>query len=210
MEGVNNLTSLTSGLIEIHKQFINSLPNDYIAVFINLMFLIVIVFLYSIFVWKLYRFIATKNFLGGFFDQYTEGKGAASTKFLYFIEYIILSPFLIFFWFSAFALFLIFLTENFSVPAILTVSTVVIAAVRMTAYYNEDLSRDLAKMLPFTLLAIAMITPNFFDMERVISQISQIPIFFNSFIAYLGFIFLLELTLRFFGFIFSLFGLDEE
>lgn len=109
-----------------------------------------------------------------------------------------------------FTLFLVLLTENISVPALLTISTVIIAAIRMTSYYNENLSQDLAKMLPFTLLAIAMTNVNFFDIERVLSQLSQIPIFLDSVLAYLGFIFLLEVILRFFGFLFSLFGLEDE
>jgi hypothetical protein len=65
-------------------------------------------------------------------------------------------------------------------------------------------------MLPFTLLVIAMTNGNFFNIERVLSQLSQIPIFLDSFLMYLVFIFLLEIVLRFLGFLFSLFGLEEE
>ncbi|MBA7674685.1 hypothetical protein ES703_82906 [subsurface metagenome] len=88
-----------------------------------------------------------------------------------------------------------------------------IAAIRMTSYYKGGLSQEIAKILPFTLLAISVLNPNFFleaqYLERVISQLSQIPSFFSQIIYYLLFIIILEVILRLFDFIFSLFKLEE-
>ena len=79
----------------------------------------------------------------------------------------------------------------------------------MTAYYKKDLSKEIAKLLPFTLLAFFILDIVSFKFERVITHITQIPSFISSILIYLGFIILLEIVLRFFVFIFSLFGLEE-
>jgi len=119
-------------------------------------------------------------------------------------------PFLIFFWFAIFTTFLIFLTENLEIQNLLIISATIIAAIRMTAYYNENLSKDLAKLLPFTLLAVSVLSPDFFNIERILSHFSRIPEFFNQIIVYLLFIIFLEILLRFFEFVFSLFDLTEK
>ena len=80
----------------------------------------------------------------------------------------------------------------------------------MTSYYSYDLSKDLAKLLPFTLLAISMINPNFFDTQRIFTQLNEIPLFLDNLLFYLIFIIGLEILLRFFDFIISLFTSEEE
>jgi len=50
-----------------------------------------------------------------------------------------------------------------------------IAAVRITSQVSENLSRDLAKIVPFTLLALFLIEPNFFDFSLLIGRFNQIP-----------------------------------
>jgi len=119
-------------------------------------------------------------------------------------------PFLIFFWFAIFTTFLIFLTENLEIQNLLIISATIIAAIRMTSYYNENLSKDLAKLLPFTLLAVSVLSPDFFNIERILSHFSRIPEFLNQIIIYLLFIVILEIVLRFFEFVFSLFDLGEK
>ena len=119
-------------------------------------------------------------------------------------------PFLIFFWFSIFTLFLIFLTENLEISSLLLISAVIISTIRMTSYYKEDLAKDLAKLIPFTLLAVSILNPKFFSIERIFNQFAELPNFFNEIFIYLIFIIILEMILRFFDFIFSLFELEKE
>ena len=88
-------------------------------------------------------------------------------------------------------------------------AAIIVAVVRLSCYYKEDLAKDLAKLLPFTLLAIALLNQNFFDLEKILNNISALPSFFNKIIIYLALIIALEIILRFFDFIFSLFGLEE-
>ena len=199
-------------IIEVYNGFINQLP-EFAKLSINLFLLILVVVVYSVFIWKLYRFIATKNIFGLNLNKYNRSEHPFIAKtlagILYFIEYILILPFLIFIWFAVFTIFLILLTQNLTVDQILLVSAMIIGAIRVSCYYSEDLAKDLAKLLPFTLLAITILNPNFFDFARIISHISQIPEFFSSIIIYMSFIVILEVILRLFDFIFSLFGLED-
>ena len=214
MAGV--ITDISTAVLEGYNSFIASLPT-WAQSSINLFLLVLIIVFYSYFVWKLYRFIATKNLLGLNLNKYNKSEHPLFTKLiagtLYLIEYIIILPFLVFFWFVVFTMFLIVLSKTTTISQILIISATVIAAVRMTSYINEDLSKEVAKFLPFTLLAVSILNPNFFSeaqyLERIINLFSQIPELFGQIIYYLIFIIALEIILRFFDFIFSLFGLEE-
>ena len=112
-----------------------------------------------------------------------------------------------------FTIFLVMLTQNLEISTILIISATIIGAIRVTSYiprYGEDLAKEIAKLLPFTLLALSMINPGFFSVERVITHFQLIPSAFSQILVYLAFIIILEIILRFFDFIFSLFGLEEE
>ncbi|MCK5043683.1 hypothetical protein KAR52_01610 [Candidatus Pacearchaeota archaeon] len=211
-EVVNNVGK---GILEIYDSFLSMLPPR-AQIFINLFLLIFLVVIYSIFVWKFYRFISKKNILGLNLNKYNKSQHPLITKLfaglLYFLEYIIILPFLLFFWFSIFTIFLILLTTDLDIQTLLIISATVIAAIRITSYipkYGEKLSRELAKLLPFTLLAISLLNPGFFDISRIFAHFSLLPGFFEEIIYYLIFIIIFEIILRFFDFIFSLFELEE-
>lgn len=208
---MTEVTGIGRSVLEFYNLFLNSIPSFW-QTFFQLFILVLLVTIYSIFIWKFYRYIASKNFLGLDLKQYSKSQSQFLEKILagglYFIEYIVVLPFLIFFWFFVFTLFLIFLTESLNLEQILIVSAIVIASIRMTSYYKEDLSKDLAKMLPFTLLAIALINPDFFDFTRIINSLNQIPEFLTLVFYYLIFIIILEIILRFFDLILSIFGLQ--
>jgi len=204
--------NVTSSIVEGYNLFITSLPT-WAQNFVNLFFLILLVFLYSFFVWKFYRFVAKKNIFGLDLNQYNKTEHPFFTKVFaggfYFLEYIIILPFMIFFWFAIFTLFLILLTDSLEVGTLLTVAAVIVATIRLSCYYKEDLAKDLAKLLPFTLLAVSLLNQSSFNFERILSHFAAIPSYFNKILIYLLFIVLLEVVLRFFDFIFSLFRLEE-
>ena len=208
-EAVGNITTELTGF---YQDFIASLP-PFAGNFFNFLILVLLVVVYCIFIWKFYKFIAKKNILGLNLNKYNKSEHPFLTKLfagsLYFIEYIIILPFLIFFGFVVFSFFLMFLTE-LEIQTLLLVSATIVAAIRMTAYYKEGLSKDVAKLLPFTLLAVSILNPNFFNIERIFTHFSEIPNFFGNIAYYLIFIIIIEIILRFFDFIFSLFGLEEE
>ncbi len=202
--------------LDVYNSFTATLPS-WGQDFITLFFLAVLIAFYAWFIWKFYRFIATKNILDLNLNKYNTSEHPFFTKLLagvfYLLEYIIILPFLIFFWFGVFTLFLILLTENIELSNLLIISASAIAAIRLTSYipkYGEKLAKEIAKLLPFTLLAVSVLNPNFFSVERVLTHLNSLPGFFNQIVVYLGFIILLEIVLRFFDFIFSLFGLEDE
>jgi hypothetical protein len=209
---VGVVENFTTAIIGAYDTFIFSLP-PWAQTFVNLFLLTILIFLYAIFIWKFYRLIATKNIFGLNLNKYNNTNNPLLTKLLaggfYFLEYIIILPFMIFFWFAIFTFFLILLTESLEIGAILTVAAIIVAVVRLCCYYKEDLAKDLAKLLPFTLLAIALLNQSFFNFERIVSNITELPSFFNKILIYLVFIIIIEVILRFFDFIFSLFGLKD-
>lgn len=196
-------------VVEVYLKLMSLLPwwgQD----FVKLFFMICVVFAFSFFIWKFYTSLAKKNIFGLNLNQYTGERDAFFVRilrgFFYVLEYIILLPFVIFFWFSILAILLVLITD---VPLsdILVISAVVVVVTRMAAYAKKgELAKELGKLIPFMLLTAAILEPNFFDVQRVISQFAIFPEFFNKAIAYLIFIVILEIILRLFDFIFSLFG----
>lgn len=208
-EGVN----VSSQIIAVYDRLFSDLP-VWVHNFINILLLVVLVTIFCIFIWNIYTIISRKNIFNLNLNQYNKVSHPALENFLgilfYFIEYIIIFPFFVFFWFLVFTFFLILLTKGLEVQTILMVSAIIIIAIRATAYYKEPLSRELAKLLPFTLLAVAMTEKGFFNFEEIIGRLTQLPLFFGSILQYLLIIVILEIVLRTFDFIFSLFDLEDE
>jgi len=207
-----SITDFTSELIAAYKGFL-SLLHPFFQSFFNFFFLAVLIFIYATLVWKLHNFISKKNILNLDLSKYNTSEHPTLAKIiagaLYFLEYIIILPFLIFFWFSVFGISLTIFTD-LPIGTILVVSTVTVAAIRITSYSNENVAKELAKLLPLNLLAISLLVPGFFEFERILNNINQIPSFLSQIFYYLGFIMALEVILRLFYFIFSMFGSESE
>lgn len=174
-----------------------------------LAFFTAVIVIYSVFVFYFYRFLAKKNLIELNLNQYNQYNNPAIVKFFafifYIIEYIILLPVITFFWFSVLAILILLLSKGIGTATILLISAALVASVRVTSYVSEDLSKDLAKMLPFTLLAIAITTAGFFDINALLSRISEIPSLFSNIPYYLLFIVSVELIMRIADFIQSIF-----
>ena len=69
-------------------------------------------------------------------------------------------------------------------------------AVRVTSYYTEDLSRDLAKMLPFALLGIFLIDLLYFDIETTLGLLDKVGDHWEKIFYYWLFIVAMEFVLR--------------
>jgi hypothetical protein len=206
------MIGVIESVIEVYESIISTIP-PVLAKFLNLFLLVILIVAYAVFIWKFYRFIARKNIIGLNLNRFNHSSHPLFEKivagFFYLLEYIVILPFLIFFWFAVFTFFLLFLNESLPLSSLLLVSATVIAAIRMASYYNEDLSKDIAKLFPFTLLAVSVLTPGFFQVDRIIDSLNQIGTFLGDIITYLAFIIILEIILRFFDFILALMGLDD-
>ena len=87
-------------------------------------------------------------------------------------------------------------TVFLSVAMVLLISVAIVAAVRVTAYYNEDLSKDLAKMLPFALLGVFLLDTSFFSFSEALTEIKQLFLLWENMIYYFIFVIGLEFVLR--------------
>ena len=150
--------------------------------------------IYSIFVFKFYRFIARRDI----FRLSKGGETSALKRLGYALEYIFLFPIIAFFWFLVISFLLSMLSQVpiLKIPNIFMASMAILATIRVSAYYNEDLSRDIAKLIPFALLAILLLDISDLSITVIIQVLQQIPLVASTVIYYFIFIVLLEFILR--------------
>ena len=169
---------------------------------ITVLFFILVIFIYSILVWKFYRAVAHKDVIALNLQQYNSLEYPTLKKmwaaFLYFLEYLVIAPFLIFFWFAVFALVILIFSDGLSVHQTLLLSAAIVGSIRLCAYYSQDLAREVAKLLPLTILGIMILTPGFLSIERAVNSLGQVPEFILTVGYYLAVIITLEIVLRFF------------
>ena len=125
--------------------------------------------IYAIFIFHFYRFLASRDMFKFDLSRYQESRFPALRGFLhivmYIVKYIVVFPVFAFFWFAVLTIILIFLSQDRTFSEVLPVALATVSAIRLAAYYNEDLSRDLAKILPFAVLGIFIIDASFFTVE---------------------------------------------
>ncbi|MFT4304135.1 MAG: hypothetical protein ACMXYG_06215 [Candidatus Woesearchaeota archaeon] len=165
-----------------------------------LIIFIVGVVMYAVFIFHFYRFLGKKDIIKLDLEQYNNSSFAWIRKlvrmFFYIIKYIIMVPVFIFFWFGVLTLLLSFLSKHSDVSQILLVAMAMISAIRITSYYNEALSTDLAKMLPFALLGVYIVDVTFFQTGASLEILMQVPDQWSMLIYYFGFVVSLEFILR--------------
>jgi hypothetical protein len=161
---------------------------------------IVGIVLYSLFVFKFYKFLSKKDIFPLNLEKYNTSDHPYIKKFFsvifYFIEYVLFFPVLVFFWFGVLAGLLVLMSRGQALPNILMVAIAIVGAVRATAYYNEELSKDLAKMLPFAMLGIFLIDITYFKFSESVATLKQATSLYETFLYYLLFVVALEFVLR--------------
>jgi hypothetical protein len=178
-ENFSDLTSTFS-----LKSILSGDPSAFLPIF----YLVVSIAIYSIVIWHFYRFIARRDCL--------TIHSVSHPKVVGFLKYFFVFPFIAFLFFLGFSLMMLFLTRDYEILAVLSTSFAVIVAIRITAYYSKDLSKDVAKMLPFALLGLFLVTPTYFSFEEIIDKIYSLPEFFNLCIQFVILITLVEWILR--------------
>jgi hypothetical protein len=158
--------------------------------------------LYAIFVWKFYRTLSKENLFKLNLEKYNlpyvkhRELGKIESSIAYALKYGIVFPLYIFFWFFALSLFLFVLSDGIPAADVLMLSIAVVSATRITSYYKEELAVDLAKLIPFSLLAVALAKPSFLSIELVLLKISEAPLLWSQVTEMLIFSVVLEWTLR--------------
>lgn len=186
-------------VIGFFQNLANSIPEQYRLISSLLLYTIFIV-IYSIFIWKLYRFMAERDIIKLNLKQYSSSEHPGLERFyevlLSLLEYVIILPFLVLFWFTVFSVFFLVLSKSQSTEQILLITAAIIASTRITAYISMNLSRDLAKIFPFTVMILFLLDPEFFSIDAFFEKIIEIPSLFNNILTFIIFIFVIELILR--------------
>ena len=165
-----------------------------------LIFFIIGLAIYAIVVFNLYRFVARRDIFELNLGQYNRFQHPFLAKtfgtMLYMVEYLLFFPLFLMFWFIIFSAILIAITTTQDVSTILLVSMALISSIRVTSYYKQALSKDIAKLLPFTLLAIFLIDIGQFSWGQSINLINQIPNYVDTIKYYFVFAVSIEFILR--------------
>jgi hypothetical protein len=155
---------------------------------------------YSVFIFKFYRFLARKDIFALDLSRYAKSRLRFIRSVLhmgfYVLEYLLLFPFVAFFWFAILTALLSFLAKNHTAETVLLISIAVVSAVRISSYYDEDLSRDLAKILPFALLGVFLVDFSYFSLPATMEILQQTLDQWRTMVYYLIFVIALELVLR--------------
>ena len=167
---------------------------------------------YAFFIFKFYRFVASRDMFQMDLSRYEESRYKVVRGFLHIVmyvaKYLILFPAIAFFWFAVLTVILAFLSKEQPFSEVLLTALATVCAIRISAYYNEDLSKDLAKILPFAVLAIFLIDASFFSIRESLEVLKEARDHTAAIIYCLLFLVAMEFVLRvvmgWFAFLFAI------
>jgi hypothetical protein len=165
-----------------------------------LLYFVIAMVAYCVFVFKFYRFMARKNIFELNLYQYSKAEHAGPKKFFevvfYVLEYIILFPIFTLVWVVILSALLFFMSENADLSIIILGAVALVTTVRIAAYFSENLSQDVAKLLPFGLLAFVLTKISEFQISSYKLLLEQLPGLWKVGLYYLIFIIIIEFTFR--------------
>ena len=181
-------------------EFYGFSTNDSVATLRPVLTFVVGMAIYAVFIFKFYRWLARKDIFALDLSRYGKSRLRLIRSVLhmifYILKYLILFPFVAFFWFGILTVLLSFLAKNQTADTVLLIAIAVVSAVRITSYYDEDLSRDLAKILPFALLGIFLVDFSYFSLPTTLETLQETLDQWRTMAYYLVFVIALELVLR--------------
>ncbi len=151
-----------------------SLFFDSDAAGITFLLFIIGIAIYALFVWYFYRYISKRDIFPKFFYVLEKEEKSTKAKMVMFATiYLVSFPILIFLWFTVLAFFVYLIGEGMPMYLALFVSMSIIAVVRILSYYREDASKEIAKMIPYAILAFFLTSaavyedPHFFTEKDI-------------------------------------------
>lgn len=160
---------------------------------------------YLVFIFEFYRFVARRDIFKLRFRRYARGVvgrsleevGNAVRLVLYVVEYLVVYPLLTISWYVFYLLLMVLLAPETDIALLLVTAMAVVTAIRVTAYYSENLSQDLAKMLPLAILGGLILEgapalPAEIPVDVLVAVATQ----WHTILYYLLFLVLLEFVLR--------------
>jgi hypothetical protein len=155
----------------------------------------------SLFIWQFYKSTAKRNLIELNLRKYNWSDHPLTSKFfaiiLYFLEYIIIMPVIIILWFAALSIVLLLIASERSINEVLLIAASMVGAIRILAYYNSEISKDLAKLFPFIALSTFLLYQGAFDYTNLFVHFSELPVILNSVFSFVLVVVAIEIVLRF-------------
>ena len=155
---------------------------------------------YSGFVFMFYRLLAKRDLLTLDLKRYEDSMTGRIRVFfrslLFVAQYVLLIPILIGFWTGVMATILTLLSDSSDHSRNAMIATSVVGAVRILAYWTEDLSRDVAKMLPFAVLGVFLVGSTSVNFSEFKALYSNLPELADAYLNSLILLSILETVLR--------------
>ena len=156
--------------------------------------------IYALFVFGFYRFLSTRDMFALDLSRYEQSRFRLVRTFLHFVlyvaKYMVVFPVFAFFWFAALTVMLAFLSREGALSGILLMALAMVGTIRVTSYLSSELSTDLAKILPFSVLAIFVIDQSFFTVRESVEVLREVRDYSENIVYYLVFLIVLEFALR--------------
>ena len=198
------------------NDFLRGFYSDSVA--FNVLFFAILLAIVSLFIWNFYKSISKRNLIELNLSKYNTSEHPLASKFfatiLYFLEYIVIMPLLIIFWYAALSLVLFLIASEFSVHGVLFVSAVIIGAVRILAYFHSEIAKDLSKLFPFIALSVFLLSfeniGNVFNFDAVLSKAYEIPVYYSEIYSFILVVLAIEIFLRFIYTIYEFWRSEEK
>ena len=156
--------------------------------------------LYGVFVFNFYRFVARKDIITLDLQRHNQATHATTRKALsvvfYVIRFLVVYPVFVFFWFCVMTGLLYVLSKNQTLDTVMLVGMGVVGAIRVSSYYTEALSTDIAKILPFALLGTMIVDSSVTRIFESTEGVQDAALSWETAVYYLVAVVALESVLR--------------
>ncbi len=195
-----------------YGQIVSSLDPG-LARVVNLFSVSILIVISAWVIWFFYNVLSKRDLIELNLNKYNRTTHPGWNKFFasvfYLLEYIVIIPFMVFFWFLVMASILLVLAVERGSGEIILITAALVAATRILAYHKEEISKDLAKLFPFIAFSVFLLSPNPFNFSDLLVRISEVPSMFSSILYYLVFVVAIEAVLRFFYLIYDFWASED-
>jgi hypothetical protein len=173
-------------------EFLSSISLDQaISTLQPLVLFVIGMIIYAVFIFKFYKFVGAKNVFKPISKDATKLR-----KVLHGLDYIFFYPIIAFFWFLVMSVLLTMLSQTVAIGNIFMAAMATIVTVRIVSYYSEELSREIAKLVPLALLGLMLLDISRLSVEAPLTAILQLPSSAPTLFYYFIFLVIVEFALR--------------
>ncbi len=193
------MVEVVRSIVNIYNSIKGIFPEGYSSA-LDALVLGIIIVIVATFIWKFYKSLSKRNLFVLDLKKYNTSEHHGTKKFFavvfYFLEYILLTPFIIMLWFGALALVLVLISDQAAIGKILVIASSMVIAIRILAYHGQEISKDVAKMFPFIALSLFLLSPHLFDFGKVLGQLNELPSLFPEVFSFIVVIYFVEIFFR--------------